>query len=320
MTKVLVLFMLSIFIPGFAFSQEKKNPSLWHLTIVDNTTNKGIDRVTIAINGTRYFSTDVHGDINIDKNTIGAKGNVRISSVGYRPIVLFPRSNLNFPDTVKLSVSLTTLKEVKVGPGEPAGVTIGDIKKTYNTHRVPNPNEQYIQFIPNEKRVRGRIIAVNYALNDELHGIEKPFKVRLYTKSKGSLFPDQELTKDSITVYNPEKKRQLSVDISRYDISMPVDGVIAIFETLSPVDYGKDSIWYNKKPQGKRWFVKMPGLDMALKKKDDYPLDRDKKDRMSPYSMVRPKTDLLNFDDIKDQFYVFSEGNNFAISVTVSPD
>jgi hypothetical protein len=320
MTKVLVLFMLSILITGFAFSQEKKNPSLWHLTIVDNTTNKGIDRVTIAINGTKYFSTDVSGGTSIDKAFIGAKDNVRISSVGYRPVVLFPGSNLNFPDTVKISASLITLKEIKVRPGGPEGTTIGIIKKTYNTHRVPNPNEQNAQFIPNEKRVRGRIIAVNYVLNDELHGIEKPFTVRLYTKSKGSLFPDQELTKDSITVYNPEKKHLLSVDVSSYDIAMPENGVIAVFETLLPANYGRDSIWYDKRPQGKRWFLKMPGIDMDLKKKDSYPVDRDKKDRNGAYSMVRTKADLLNFDDVRDQFYVFPEGNNFAISVTVSPD
>ncbi|RYE26747.1 MAG: hypothetical protein EOP45_03380 [Sphingobacteriaceae bacterium] len=320
MTKVLVLCTLIIFIPGFAFSQEKKNPSLWHLTIVDNTTNKGIDRVTIAINGTKYFSTDVYGSTSIDKAFIGLEGEVRISSVGYHPVVLFPRSNLNFPDTVKLSTSVTILKEVRVRPGPPAGTTIGVIKKRYNSHRIPNLNEQFAQFIPNENRVKGRIVSVNYVLNDELHGIANPFKVRLYPKSKGSLFPDQELTKDSIIAYNQEKKHRLSIDVSLYDITMPEDGIIAVFETLSPKYYGKDSIWYEKKPFYGRWRRKIPGIEMDLKKKDSYPLDHDKKDRKGPYAMVRPKADILNYEDIKDQFYVFPEGNNFAISITVSPN
>ncbi len=168
-----------------------------------------------------------------------------------------PGINYIFPDTVRLSASVTSLKEVKVSATKPIETIIGDVKKSYNTHRITWPNSAYAQFIPNEKKIKGTITSVEYVINDELHGIERPFRVRLFTKSKTSLSLDRELIKDSIIVYNPKKERRISIDISKYNVQLPEDGVIVIFETLSPSYYGNDSIWIN----GQK-FLKMPGIDM----------------------------------------------------------
>jgi hypothetical protein len=307
-------FLLLIIIPSFAFAQQKQTSlNLWHLTVVDSVTAKGIDRVTVSINKKRYYTTDVNGVIDINRSLINQDDNIIFSCIGYKSNVIVPGINHRFPDTIKLLASVRSLKEVKISLLKPMETTIGDIKKSYNSHRVPNPEEEFVQYIPNNKKITGIITSIEYVLNDELHGIEMPFKVGLYTKSKKSIFPDEELIKDSIIVYNPQKKRQLSVDISRYNIQLPEDGVIVTFETLSPKYYGKDSIWYKG-----RNHLKMPGIDMDLKEKDSYPTDFEKHDRKGPYSMVINVNDKWSSEEVKFHSYIFTEGNNLAITLTVS--
>lgn len=313
----LLFTVILIAIADIAFSQQKNNQRVWHLTIVDSTTAKGIDKVTVAINKIKYFTTDIDGKINLNKTPISYNDTITISCVGYKSVMLMPGIDNKYPDSVRLSVSVKSLREVKVGSFE--GITIGDIKKSYNTHRVPNPDEEFAQFIPNDKKIKGTISSIQYVLNDELHGIEMPFRVGLYTKSPNNIFPDRQLINDTIIVSNREKKRRVSVDVSGYNIELPENGVIVSFETLPASNY-KDSIWYDKKPQGNRWIRKMPGIDMDLKKKDDYSIDREKPDRKGPYSMVIFVNDKWSFEEVKFRSYVFIEGTNLAITLTIKPN
>jgi len=297
-------------ITDWVFAQQKAEQTLWHLIIVDNITNKGIAAVTVSLNKTKYFSSNIAGIIDIDKTLIKKNDSVYFTCIGYKPQVIILDPNNKFPDSIRLSPLIMSLKEVTIK--SPQETILGDIKKDYNSHRIPNPNEEFAQFISNKAKIKGTITSIEYVLHDELHGIEKPFRVRLYSKSKDSLFPDQELIKDSIVIYNSKRKHLVSVDISKYNIQFPDDGVIAIFETLPPSYYGKDSIWYNG-----RGHLKMPGIDMDLLKKDEYPVDYDKLDRKSDYSMVGPVVDQFTFDDVWHQWYVFTDGNNFAITLTI---
>ena len=253
---------------------------------------------------------------NIDRSFICSKDSIRISCIGYQSLSLKPGVDHKYPDTVRLSASVTALREVIVGPSAP-DVVAGIVKKKYRTHSVVNPDESYLQFIPNEKKIKGTITAIEYVLNDELHGIEKPFRVRLFTKSKGSLKPDQELIRDSIVVNNPQKKRIVSVDISGYDIQFPDDGVIAVFETLSLSAYGNDSTWYCKEPYGCGWRSKVPCIEMDSRIKDDYPGDLDKVDRTGPYFLVGPPASPSNLAEMWNQWWASTPGHNFAISITI---
>jgi len=315
----LLLTVILMFIAYIAFSQQKNDKNSWHLTIVDGVTTKGIDKVTVTINRAKYFNTDTNGVIELDKTFISHKDSINISCIGYRSVILTPGVNNKYPDTVRLLVSVKYLDEVKIGSSEPKGISIGNIKKSYNTHRVPNPDEEYAQFIPNDKKIKGTINSIQYVLNDELQGIEMPFRVGLYTKNTNSIFPDKELIKDTIIVSNPKKKRWVSVDISKYNIELPENGVIATFETLSASNY-KDSIWYDKKPQGNRWIAKMPGIDMDLKKKDNYTIDREKQNRNGPYSMVINVNDKWSYEEVRFHSYIFTDGINLAITLTISPN
>ncbi len=311
MNKLLLIFLL---LTNLAFSQEKGKAAIWHLVVVDSATSKGVAKATIGINKARYFSTDNGGTVYIDKDLIGSKDSVCISCVGYKSVWLRPNINHQFPDIVRLSFSITELNIVNVGQNQPALVVMGDVKRKYNVHSITSPSCSYAQFIPNDKKINGSIASVQYTLNDQLHGIELPFRVRLFTKMKDSITLDKELTNDSIIVYNPEKKHTLIVDISKYNIHFPEEGVIAVFETLSTSYYGKDSVWY----YGHK-YSKAPGIDMD-QTKNNWEIDRDKIDRKISYSMVGPEADRWNLDTVIGQWYVYRDGNNFAITITVIPN
>ena len=309
-----ILFLL-FFTSNFAFSQQRANKgNLWHLTVIDDISLKGIDKATLSINKTNYIA-NTDGIISIDKATIIPKDPIIVSCIGYKSRVIEPSEDYQYPDTVKLSILVTNLNEIEVRSNTTKQIIMGDVRKNYNSHRVCHPEQELAQFIPNEKKIKGIITEVEYVLNNELHGVEMPFKVSLYLKSKGSIFPAEELTKDSIIVYNPEKKRKATVDISKYNIQLPEDGVIVTFETLSPAYYKKDLTWNHG-----QWDPKMPEIDMDLKKKDDYPIDREKRNRTGPYAMVISVADKWDPEEVKFHSYVFTEGNNAAITIKVSPE
>jgi len=281
--------------------------------VADNISGKGIDKATLSVNEKIYFSTNANGAVNIDKSTLKARDSIIISCVGYKSKTIKSVIGNSYPDTIKLSASVTILNEVTVKTTSKE-IILGDVKKRYNARRALQPEDQLLQFIPNDKNIKGTITAVEYVLNDMLHGIETPFKVRLYLKRKGSVFPGEELTKDSIIVYNPEKKRRVTVDISKYNIPFPEDGVMVVFETLSPRYYKKDLAWKYDRQE-----LKMPGIEMDFKNKDEYTIDYEEQDRKGPYVMVISLSSKRDFTEAKHYSYVYTEGISAAITIIVSP-
>jgi len=305
--------LLLLIIPCFTFAQNKVNQNLWRLTVVDSIAGKGIVKATVAINNKHYYTTDNNGVVIIGKTLITPGYSFIISCIGYKRMVILPLANYQYPDTIKLSDSVMYLNEVKISASGLLATHIGDIKQTYKTHSITQPKSAYAQFIPNDKNITGTISSVEFVVNNELHGIEMPFRVRLYTKNKDTITLGTELTTDSIVVYNPQKKQLISIDITKYNIQLPPNGVIVVFETLSPSYYSKETVWY----EGQN-YIKTPGIDMD-QTKNYWNIDSTKHNRSDPYSMVGPQADKWNLDDVYDQWYVYKEGNNFAITITVVP-
>ncbi len=72
MPKFLSLLIL-LNLPIFCFAQRKTDKNIWRLTIVDSTTTKGIDKVTLSLNNKLYYTSDDKGTIVIDKGQIHKK-------------------------------------------------------------------------------------------------------------------------------------------------------------------------------------------------------------------------------------------------------
>ncbi len=315
MNKLCFLLLITFCISTAAFSQENNIPALWHLTIIDSASNKGIVRATVSINHEKYLITNEHGGVAFKKDLLHKGDTLHISSVGYKTVAFIPGLESKLPCTIRLAVALTALKEVYINANSSKGIVLGDFKKKYNSHIGTSPDGKYLQYIPNDAKTKGIITSIQYVVNDELHGIEMPFRVGIYTKNKNDPFPDHPLITDTIIVHNPERKTRLSIDVSKYNLQLPEDGVMVALETLPLTYYGKDSVLYGQKRAG------TPGIDMDLKKKGDYSAHPyNKEDRKTTYSMVMEADGKWSYEQILFDSYLYDDGNNFAITITVAPD
>ena len=309
------LFVLTA-VSNFVFVQQKSPKGLWHLTIVNNTTAKGIAGATISINSKRYFITDVSGVADIDKNIVDQHDSIRISSIGYQTKWLRRAGVDKLPDTIRLAESITGLDEVKIDPLKSPTITLSGLKTRYGAHFQPGPNREFAQYMPNDKKITGTIISVGFELNDDVHGIEMPFNIEILSRSKDSIFPDTALFTDSIIVRNPEKKKRLSVDISHYHIQVPENGFFVVFQTLPRSYYKNNSIWYDG-----RYHIRIPGINVFLKQKNYFEgecCDVDPPASTGFYCLLGcDRNDLLSYEK-RDQWIVYAQGINFAISAIVS--
>lgn len=77
-----------------------------------------------------------------------------------------------------------------------------------------------------------------------------PFKVTLYSIDSISKLPSKRLLNKSIIIQK-EKKNNLEIDISEYDIDFPISGIFVSIETLSAEFYVKKGFTYNVGPSFK---------------------------------------------------------------------
>jgi hypothetical protein len=309
--KYLILFMWIL--PRVAFSQPVKAGSFWHITISNALTGKNISGATLSVSNKRHFIANENGEISVDKKYLSLNDTLKLSCVGFQSKVFIIDKSFTYPDNIKLSSVNITLNEVVVNSSK-RQLKIGDIKKAYNSHLRANPNGMFIQYIPNDKGISGIITTIEYYVNNQSRGIERPFKVGLYTKGKDNVFPDQNLLNDSIVIFNPEKKKRILVDVSKYNIPFPKDGVMAVFETLCPESYGSDQYWENG-----QLYSRAPGIDINLKQKGNFAADTAKFNRTTPYALVMDTTGDGRFtiEDVHQQAYLYADGSNFAIVITV---
>ncbi|SHN31882.1 hypothetical protein SAMN05216524_109229 [Mucilaginibacter sp. OK098] len=307
------LIFLLLFVPRVAFPQQIETGSFWHVTVSDALTGKKIPRATMSISNKRYFIANSNGQIAIDKKYLNLNDTLKVSCVGYQLKAVIVEKKFAYPDSIKLSAVNIALNEVVVNSSK-RQLKIGDVKKVYSSHLRTNPNSIFAQYIPNDKGISGIITTIEYFVNDESRGIERPFKVGLYTKSKDNVFPDQKLLNDSVVIFNPKKKKRIVVDVSKYNISFPKDGIMAVFETLCPESYGSDQYWENG-----QLYSRVPGIDMDLKKKGDFSADLEKLNRTTPYALVMDTTadERFTIEDVHQHAFIYTDGNNFAIVITV---
>jgi len=317
MNRLILVFVL-LTLPGFVFSQQTTDRDLWHLTIVDSATTKGIASASIAIGTKIYFNTNVEGVVSINKSLINFNYSIRFSCIGYKTVIIKLDQNKLLPDTIRLSSSVNYLEEVSIKSSKSAKILFGSPTKLHDTHMHPYPDEQFAQYIPNQENITGTIASVEFELNDDLHGIEMPFKVRLRSRSKDSVFPDTDLVKDSIIVYNPQKKHQLNVNLSRYHIQVPKNGFFVVFQACDSAHYSKETILY----EGHNQF-KIPGISIYLKEKNNFEgecCSIDPPDRKGFYCLLGGEKHGISFADKKDNWIVYAEGINFGIRAVINPE
>lgn len=308
------LFIIFSLISASCFAQQAPQAGILKVKIEDSLTSKPINRATVST-GKQSFLANENGDVDIPKAVVDNTSMLTISCIGYQTVNCKVYGNNEFPVVIKLRESITSLQEVRVSDRK--DWVLGQTRGKYLSHRISDPNNAYVQYIPNDSHIEGIITSITYNINDELKGINQPFRVRLFTKFRDSLILDKELTADSIVVVNKQRKPTVTVDMLKYNIRLPENGVMVVFELLPQKYYpiyggGRDnSLYYHT-----------PGIDIYLKNKDDYAAHVfDRRNRTAPYAMVGHIDDRAHWDDdTYGRWYVYDDGINFAISISVQKD
>lgn len=285
--------------------------SLHRFTVADKVTGRGISRATLAI-GQLIFITNDDGSVVIQNKLLTPGENIHVTCVGYNPLDSRITTK-KLPDTLKLEPLTIPLRSISIALGRPE-IKLGDMQKKFPAERITRPNAQYVQYIPNGQHLKGTITTVSFDINNRLHGIRMPFRLGLFAKKAGSALLANSLIGDGIVVRNTEGKKHINVDVSRYQVPLPADGVMVAFETLPPQYYGTDSVWY----QGNK-MARTPGIDMHLRNKDDFSSDEKdmNDDRKGAYSMVINTDSKADSTNYLFQTYRYATGTSFAITISV---
>jgi hypothetical protein len=291
------------------FSQVSNKNALWNLTIVDSTTLKAVESATVSIINKCELITNSKGLIGIDKLFIKNNHSLTISSIGYKTVLF--SFNGTYPDTIKLATQISVLNEITI-KANLKKVIVGYADSAFDGGYIFAVNSNSIaeiaEYIPNTQKLKGTILSLNFGLENNKKGPDLPFRVNLYRKVKGSMYPGEELIKDSIIVYNPQKLKVVTVDVASYNIKIPEDGFIIGLQALPQAWYddrvNKSIINYQK-------VIKIRGHfnNHSFAFANDTTLRNSVR-----YSLLRTVSEYTN------EWNVFEDGTNFSIGAVISPD
>ena len=298
--KFLLLF-FGLLIGDYCIAQNKTNSNNWAFTVADRINLKPLEGVTILIAQVGSFKTNKSGNVNISKRRLKKDDNIIFSLVGYKKLII--KAGDPFPDTIKLEDSIENLTEVKIN-GTRHLLTIGHLDAPKKGGYLPGVNEEIAKFIPNDSNIKGTILSISYTLLNDHSGTDEPFAISLYEKNIDSPFPGKELIDDTVMKRNPINSKHVTIDISKYNLEFPGDGLLVCFKSLPRNYYPKDSVITSS---GK--FVKTPGI------KGIFPTRRfafaDEGPVKGTYCLLRY---LGNGDEA---WQIFEQGIDFCIEIKV---
>lgn len=223
----LIFTLFTVFISNLFFCQDIK--------VLDFNTNQSIENVTVSLDEKFIGYSDSNGGFRLNEDL--KYSIISFSHLNYETLVI---EKERFTEPIIYLVSkLETLDEIEI-----------EAKKKYNLRRAIfgglkasagsnfGYNTKVVTFIPFEEE--GKITTLTYQLVDMLgvRGLKYlKFKANLYSIDTLTRLPKQKLIEEGIITSNKNGDRVYSLDISKYNIQMPKEGVFVAFIILGYDDY-----------------------------------------------------------------------------------
>ena len=226
---------LFLIFPLLVFSQER----IVEGVVFDKETNQPIPYVNISINESFYgTSSDYDGSYILLIKDKDLNSQIKLSSLGYKDTTMVVSTFYKL-NKIELTPSIEELEEVVINQRyetkflEIQPYTKKDLYGGFGMGTKPWQIGLYFPFkdIYSETEYIQSIVVL---LNKEL-GIKSKtskFRVRLFSVSKDSL-PDQDILKESIIVTALKRQKEVIVDLSKYNIFVPEDGIYVVLEGLA---------------------------------------------------------------------------------------
>lgn len=206
--------------------------------IIDNKTKQPITGVIVLNLGNQKNATysDEEGMFSL---LVAQNDSLKITCVGYKDSIIKYSENLSL-STIELSSNFILLDEVVVkntSKGRSYSLGNASEKKEYSA-QGGTKGSVLLLFVPNADSSKRKIITkLKYPLRTIDRENEKINKgvvrVRLFSSTDTLIFPQRDLLQENIIHTIPLKDKQnLIVDISKYKINFPANGVFVGLEWL----------------------------------------------------------------------------------------
>ena len=235
-----ILIVIFFFNCSIIFSQEQHFS--WEGIICEKRNKEFVPDASIKVFSSErvfVFVADNRGKAKISYYRPAATDSILISSIGYKPRKLLCNDLLNLKN-IEIEEDIYNLSEIVITPTK---------KKKRKTIKLGNKaslapilshhlgfSTQGVRFIEYEN-LHGRILKIRYYMKDVIRSEEhyRPFRVRIYDVDTLNNIPGNDLLNEYLIV-SLNKKHWIEVNISQYNIELPLKGMFVGMEVL-PVEY-----------------------------------------------------------------------------------
>ncbi|MHC0441671.1 carboxypeptidase-like regulatory domain-containing protein [Flavobacterium sp. 3-210] len=233
------LFFILFLIFQNAISQQSQNTSnsdLFVGHVYSEENNLPISNVTIKTfskNGSKYFVTDENGKFEIPNNDKNKIDYIEISSLGFKKLI-----KKTILDTIYLATETNQLDEIIINSKSELKDMLSFFEKLNTLEANFSWDNKAATFIPKNKENK-EIRNLLYAVSD-FKGVKNlkylPFKANLYSVDSLGM-PNKPILEEDILVKKENDENWVKVDISKYKITIPEEGVFVVFIILGEEDY-----------------------------------------------------------------------------------
>lgn len=214
--------------------------------IIDKKTKQPITGVIVLNLSNPKFATYTDED-GIFRLMVAKNDSLKISCLGYKDSIVKNFENISL-STIELNPNFILLDEIVVSNSlKKSSSSLGYVGKEYKTfYQGGTKGSILLIYVPNDDSSKSRVITkLKYELREINREDEKINKgvvrVRLYSSTDTSIFPKSELLPENIILTIPLKNKQtLIVDISKYKINFPTNGVFVGLEWLGEKNNSKE--------------------------------------------------------------------------------
>ncbi len=257
---------LFFFITNFVFSQSLVIGS----TIFDEK-KATISYVNIYVKEERKGTvTNQFGQFELTINQEDFNKELIISAIGFESQSFIISA---LPTKIYLKKTAYDLEEVVVFSGKEKIIEIGNLEFP-ETGLIPNfqsigirvpEGYQSTIFLENPSTSEGRFKTISFFIVKE-GKYNTPFRIKVYSKDKKEGKPDSLLVRKDIIVQANQKGEWCQIDVSKYNIPLPVDGAYIAMEWL----HNEKKYQYKRKGkyQGKKFKLKSYGQGLGIYSKE----------------------------------------------------
>lgn len=208
--------------------------------IYDKETNKPLAFSIVEIKALKKGTyTDSVGNFSISYTSID--DTIEFYFLGYR-LKKYRIGDFNrlSDKVIELEPNFFELEEVVVVPHKYKTIRLGTTSKKPWRMQIANIfGGQYGIYIRNTTKKTGFVEAVSFYIT-KVGYPNTPFRIRIYGKDQLNDGPGKDLLNESVIVSNTKEKGWFTVDISKYGVPFPIEGIYVMMEWI----YSGDQYYY----------------------------------------------------------------------------